>query len=1579
MNALRTLLTTLMASAVAAAALAQPVSYATKTQTVNAGVLLVSSQVSGGQLYNPAPHVWGQLDRDTHVRPAGISFDNPLGQSTLSVAAAGRWGLPAVQKRLTKKEAPYWEVVLADVSETTLARFDVLSLTVRNTLALSPAEREKLRRFVDQGGTLWIDIWQGGVLNVDPANSGPLLFGLNSNNGGLFADLGEPVMKYPNALTMPDVAQMGDPGSVQSLVIVTPTTTLNQVMADFIAGQPRMSNVVANAAGGTVTVAQIGSGHLVVTSRGITGNINRGFDPSNPGAAWTANTGYSSLLPVNDTSFAAAAKFAFNLINLNSNFNAQAGGSRRSNSVRSTVPAPLIERFAVPGSYTGTNTPAIAKGRVVVTSGSSIGCFLANPSEGTPANASDPYVQAWPTQNAGVALSSPVIVDVPNTTLGDTQQIWVLGSDDALRVYSLTNGALLKTVNAPSGGQVGIGTFAPTIQDNMVVVADKSTSDNSGRLWAVSLIDGGNPGGTSNAWVVKNSPRMLQPTASATVGYIPIRDNSNGVDRVAYVASAPDASNNRPAAFASVWLGAKGESPVQVSKSGAQITVNLRCSQNALPVLAGSSPFGLHATVMRKSGAPLTQSEMESYFQNTVLQPSPGVIEFSLSPAGNSSGLDWDGTATPTPNDDVSFRIDYTIDWSQTNTVPGDSYVRGNISVVDSSSMTRQIIGSPALGTDGHIGITVGNSAAIGPKGGTFYNMVESGRGTFDVRTRWDLYDKISTGFNVLGQGNVKYPECLTDEDDLVKKLLVISGNPILDTPISGLTFSSAPAVVGDTMYCVANGVKFVFGQPISTSVLLAFKANPDPVSFEVDSPAPASGQPEPLLTLQQPDMARSLNQANPTAFSAMVTNGPKISLNRVPGANKVRITLESLSPTAGGTMNSCVSTNLPLIIKRTDTATDQLLQPEATTSWVYSGATFQPGNAAGKFNHLSWYSVLNGYQTTTGPLVTGQTMFVGGASFLPSLLVSGIPTFPLPTNGLVFGVDSQIAGNDPFLVGNSVKPWENQLYALKGVLAPGSFVGASANPALRWPQVNGVESISDFRTRLLQAAISDPSALGMAAGNGVLAVLGANSMHAFSRSEFLVADSGRIGRFDASGNPLWTTDRTIYAGKGQPVTNANGQRPLSDPVRVYPAASNGYWVVDAASDQVIKIDSAGRELRTINRLKLHPQRVPAGMVDNESLTLRNPRDMTTFDSNMSPADVAAIFPGEVLQLAGGNELWNHVLIADAGNNRVIEVVDRYRLDSSGRVLGPVRYKVPRGGPEDEGDGYSTALGVIVWHTPEEFSGKLYSYNSIGRVDVGSGVNRHTVFAFGFGNIQPGKVTVGLDSTGQDVDLRNGFGGIILYDGPNTEVIKQFEIPAIPAGTFLGENPPGSGSYAFNLPVTNRPVKVEQFAGLRSTTVRYVDVGGTPTIAVMVTTSSGVYEIIKDTSNPSNPVWRARWMLPREAYAAMRRPRTAGPYVTTDLLGNPAGFRPTYARRLESGDVLIVNNYFGTYFGNTSEFNGEVLLVDGSFATGSTGPLDPGYGVGRLNLGFTAISVKFDLPPVSGTRGLVSPVFAERQ
>jgi hypothetical protein len=116
-------------------------------------------------------------------------------------------------------------------------------------------------------------------------------------------------------------------------------------------------------------------------------------------------------------------------------------------------------------------------------------------------------------------------------------------------------------------------------------------------------------------------------------------------------------------------------------------------------------------------------------------------------------------------------------------------------------------------------------------------------------------------------------------------------------------------------------------------------------------------------------------------------------------------------------------------------------------------------------------------------------------------------------------------------------------------------------------------------------------------------------------------------------------------------------------------------------------------------------------------------------------------------------------------------------------------------------------------------------------------------------------------------------------------------------------------------------------------------------------------------------------MLPMEAYVGMRRPRAAGPYTVAQIGDNPLRFQPRYARRLDSGEVLIVNSFLGRLW-NGSNFAGEVALFDGRI--GGSGD-SPGYDVTRPNLGFNSLSVIYELPPVQGIRGITRPVYAERQ
>ncbi len=1610
MKALRILISLVALVALAVSALAQPLSYGGRTVKIKAGVLLVASQASGGVLVNPVPHLWYNLDQDRVNKPASWNITNPVGGGFITNAQAVRWGATA-GNRVSKQDATYWEVKLDEVSDSVLAQYDILSLTLSNvnTLNLNSLEREKIRRYIDQGGILWFDLRGDNLTTIDPANGVPCNIRILTDASPLQADLGNPLLSYPNTLSIGDVANMNLPAAnpyVSAPLAPGTFGGISSLFGQVIVDSSKLQPVAGTPLGSTISSTKIGDGYLVVTTRGVTAALARGYDPVS--GLISANTMFKADNPVNDAFSTSAARFAVNLINLSSSYSSPGGGSRKTNSSKTTIAAPLLRRFSVPGGFTAKNVPVLAKGRMVMTSGNQMVCYVSNtpqdangegaPDLGLPSAIGSAADIVWGPITLGGTLSAPAYTEVANTTLSEpsgnaaVDQVWATDANGNVYVVSLLTGTLLKTITPP--GNTGVdpeGPYAPTIEDGTAFVADFRSTDQLGRIWSIDVPTATKNASGGNDWVIFGSARFLQPSASPTVGLIPIKDNSGGADRVAYIATKPDTTNSKPCGMTSIWIGARGEAPTLISLAGTTLTLNTRASLQNLPI-STSAANGVHLTVIKPNGDPFTTAEMAAYFTGGLMSISNGILQVTLTAAAAGSGYDFSGQ---NPVTGLGYRLDYNIDWSEVTagTVPGDSYVRGNVGFADvQSGPVRRVIGSPALSATGNIGIVVTDPSASGLPGGSFYNLTEQGRGDFNVMTRFDLHDDISGGFPTNGLGTIKYPPAISDEDNLNVAL------PFLRAPISNLHFSGAPAIYGDTMYVMATGSKVLpsFGGAKSpTTVLMAFRANPDPPEFQVELGAPVQpGQRESTVTVSQPDLMRSALQASPNASSSLSSNS--FTIERLPDANGNpgnigRLTFNSLSALRNGTLTSCLAVNLPVLVRRAG-GTDTLYLPEAPDkntpnnlqTYMGGGVNFYPGKAAGKFNPLLWYTVFNGFGGNGAPVVTGQTLYVSGGSYLPSIIATG--AFPPVSQGLIFGMDSQIAGNDAFLTSNSLRPWTNQLYAFKGSTGPFDFANITVASSFKWPQFNGLASPDDFRVRLLQATVDNGTIATMAGGDGTLAVVGLgniggaakpNQVYAFSRSDFLVVDSGRIGRFDPSGNPIWATDKTIFSGKEVASSQTANVRTLSTPVRMYSAGKNAYWAVDAGGDAVFKVDQGGSELRTITGFKIHPQFKPGGMIDNETLKIKNPRDVMVFSEYKKQAQVAAVFAGETLQFPATNELWQHVVIADAGNNRVIELIDRFRLDNYNRILGYVRYQdldsnSSRGGNADS-DGNATAIGVLFWHSPEEVSGKGYSYNSLARTKIAVGAGTKQVFAFGFGNVQPGKVTFGLDNTGQNVDNATGFGGVVIYDGPKTKLITSINVPAIAANTYLGQT--GPGVFNYSLPVAPQATSNLKLAGLKSVTLRYVDDGAGPTLAVMLTLAGGIYEVTQD--NAGN--WNVRWMLPREAYVGMRHPSgNVTPFSTAQLGANPTDFKPSHARRLDSGDVLIVNGFSGTKL-NNSIFDGEVFIVDGTFQ--AIGPVltNPGFNLGLPNLGFTSLSVKFELPPVQGIRGIVNPIFAERQ
>lgn len=1572
--------------------LAQPVTYSTDTVAVKAGVVLLRDGANN-IIPSGAPHIWGILDGDKSIKPADWRFQSGTGNGVLTTGAALRFG-GAAGSPINKTYAPYWEVDLRAVSVEDILKFDVLQISLVGNAVLTTSDRELLREFVDKGGLLWVD-FADNLASVDGINNlpSPVVSRIAPAGPGAFIQVNpfHPLVLGPNQLSLADVYSMTNGASTQ---VLDPFTLGASPVAPILNGAVRDSlriePVATSDNSAVIAVSQVGDGFVLMTTRAMSRIINRDLSGG-------PNNGLVMLAPRRDGAYTAGAKLVMNALAMRSRYASAAAGSRNSSSTGVTIGVPAIREFAAPAFAGQKGRPVLANGRLIATSGGTVYIYDADPRNDVDrdGNADDgladpvgsSYDRVWSSSNLGT-ISEPTYVEVPGASIAE--QIWVQSADgrvhgfDLNQVGTFTNVAPFATIDPPGTSPAAQPKlYAPTAHEGILYVADAAGAlADSGRLWMVNVrmaADIATGGGTVNearnvdddgnvignyAWGNASASGSFRPPAgSASVAYIPIPDSSGGLDLVAYVSTQRQPASNTPAGLTSLRLGARGEIPEGVGISGTAVNLTTRAAASAariLNVTGNRAPKGLSVRVFL-NGQIQSAAQMATYFTGVVLQPSPGVIQLQIQPA-QLGAWDWDGTATPNNTaDDAFYRVDYLIDWTVGVNSP-NSFVRGAILFPDQTTPLLDMVTAPAVAPSGNVGLILS-----GPNGGSFYNILESGQGGFLVRGRFEFHSAI-TSLGALGTV-ASYPPSLVDEDDLVRLV------PPINAPMSQIR-PSGIAVSQNSFIVTANGVKNLGPFTIPTAAMLSFESSPEDLEITVDL-----GTAQGAISVRQPDMAKSGYAASPAFFAFM--NPAEFTVEPIPNSTRARIRMNSLaSRNLRGLIQNCLANNLPIMINRNG-QTDTIYEPEAPSN---NGVFFR-GFASGRWSQLNWYTIMNGYNAQVGPVIAGERILVGGASFLPSLVVSGFGAPPTGLDGLLFGIDRAISPDDTHLVSTAARPWVSQLYSLRvnGPITPFVFNNVAGAKSVRWPQFNGITDIDDLRIRILQASILGESQFfGLAAGEGSIAITSDVNTTLFKRSDFVLADAGRMSRFDPSGNPLWSIESTSELGTNQP-NIAERARQLSSPNRVYPDGANGYVFVDPGNNLVARMDAAGRETRSISKIKFHedvfattdparPEQSPRGQGPNEAKLLRNPQDVAFWTTYVTAADVQRLFPSEGAYRTYTNEKWDNWLIADAGNNRVVQLIDRYMLDGNGRVTGVVRY-IDRTDSEDPNN-LTPAFGILWWHSPEEFTGKRYAYNSIGRTTVDVGGTPRTAYALGFNNVQPSRKTFGLDTTPSAAgDNPGGYGGAIIYDGPQTKVINEIIVPASPANVLMGTLGP---NFAFNLPA--RAAQTIKVSGLTSVTVKYKDFGTGPVLTVMLSTDRGVFEVVEFPSAGPGlpPTWRVVWQLPVEVYEFIRRPvGVFASYTLGQLSENPQGFRPMHARRLDSGDVLIVNGYSGTKK-DTSQFDGEVLIIDGSIGNPAD-PRLPSYDVNRQNFGFNSLSVKFELPPVQGIRGIFRPVFAERQ
>ncbi|MBS1703380.1 MAG: hypothetical protein JST12_17085 [Armatimonadetes bacterium] len=1633
-------LLTVVSLAVAAVSAYAQQAYASRNVDIRAAYLHLNGdhQPTGVGQSLTGPFVWFNLDSNTSVKPAGWNIYNPLAPGWLDASetaffAARYNNTPAAGSAVNKRTVRYWWVNVANMTDDDFAKLDVALLQVTTpNLAVSPSDREKLRRFVDKGGVLWIDYTYGWL---DQTQGGPISFQVYDPPQDRLivqADFNSRLVRYPFRLASSEVGML----TVGPLFLNQPINNISMAPSDPAsegagAVAPLMLDIVGNTSSysrlqpvtragqnvpPTTSVANIGDGYVVVTTRGVSealnrvgSNLNREYFAADPG-------GQTAGKSVAGQYATAAAKFAVNAISL-ANQSRQAGaGSRRNYSSFIDEGAPLLQSWAAPyatpsssATYTAPvedyRPPVIYKGMSFSVADDRVFCHDVNPRsdvdrDGNPddgfqdANLGNEDDLIFATSPVASGISSAVCAEIPNPATGvPTDQLLVTTGDGRLLVYPIFDpvtrrcpatealtpvAALTPGLGGTAGLAPGEVPKAPTVHEGIAYVVDTVSTAGTyiGRVWQVDLRTlqlVRSTSASSNPFVFGGTGNAIQRISSSpTVGYIPILDNSGGLDKVMYLPLTPQASPNLAnAGIMSVWLGAKGEHPRLVSEAGGVVTITTRASdQGGLPVYIGNTgdPLSVHVSLVRTDGTVYTAAQMAAVFSGAISQ-SQGTLSLTLAPAATWPPADLD------PENPV--RVDYTIDWGAAFPTTIGSVERGRLQFPTPATAQRHIVDGVALSPNGTIYATCSTqNLSPGSSGtndylGSFFALREEGRGIFRMVYRWDLYPQHTFSYS---GGTQTVPPVLPDNDPVQYLTFgALSLSQYLGGNFIKASFQGAPVVRDGNVFVTVSGSKFTpAGLTVPASALLCFKD--DTSSREIKIGRSVSSN----AAIVQPDFARSSDPTLPNTFSVLPPASFRIEQEAGDVGSTIRI--DNMMTAQRGQIIDSINTSQPIILResgRPDTIID-------------------PAQLGDRWNPLKWYVILHGMTVRSSAYASGNTVFVSGSSILPQALeftgsvpgpdgyVTALrtdfdPSVAQKTSQTHFPYDANPSNFVPAqVVADDSRPYMRQVISLDYLRAASGwtttendFTNMYPNQLYVWPQVpknsaeNGRTSFDDFKIRVNQCTLrsstgAHDASYGVVGGDGAVLAWNDQNVFCFRRSDMWVADEGRIAAFDPSGNVIYDSSLQTLTGLTAGDTGGADLTKFDRPTRVYTVGdSNDLLVVDSNQNRVLRMNPNGSVSRNISEFQLDANFVPSGYASGESLKLANPRDAATFVSEVSAANnpFAVTWP----------EYWVHYLIADQGNDRLIEIVDRYQEDpATGDIVKPL------------------AAGVLLWHSPTAISGKGFAYNSLSRIQVGTG---HFVVVAGVGGKAPSRIDSGEPNTGSSVigdtnpdDQRTsntGNGGVVMFDDTlpgGYRVFSQFATPAVDHSRVWDFNT-GNWSTSTTADIAPRVHVMNNLQSVTASLVPAATLGGTPQMTIMITDGTGVYEVVTDPTNPT--VLTTRWMLPNWAFQSMRR---TGGVPTSD---NPLRFFATYARRLDTDNVVVVNGYSGKtlYYGNN--YTGEVLQLDGRLdpVSGLQGAayVSQGFSTNIVNLGFNTRSIKLRYGPIEGTRGLRLPVFADRR
>jgi len=413
-----------------------------------------------------------------------------------------------------------------------------------------------------------------------------------------------------------------------------------------------------------------------------------------------------------------------------------------------------------------------------------------------------------------------------------------------------------------------------------------------------------------------------------------------------------------------------------------------------------------------------------------------------------------------------------------------------------------------------------------------------------------------------------------------------------------------------------------------------------------------------------------------------------------------------------------------------------------------------------------------------------------------------------------------------------------------------------------------------------------------------------------------LIADSQRVVEVDGAGEVKWSVD-SINVPVGIPQTVGGippvKVAPVNRPSRARYTDDNGVLIVNTGSDMVAKIDRAGY-------VSLDTVTTPSGIGYirwvfqgfNDPLSLLKPGEPRDLKS---PTDALTWFEYETM--GGTPMLVYHCLIADSGNNRVLDLV--YKLDPATRAI------LNSGVDPDTG----FYLPDLNWVTKTRSQKQRYVFDCIQKVPIGTGPE---MLWAAISNYATGTGTSGAPPAG--VAATGGAIVAIGYREPGGVGGDSWNYNASDSGTIVARNDRiTSGSNTFRLSAPKFFQVYDMPAG------RYVFICDNR--GVYKTLSSGGNLVLE---NPQDYLSSQEYMS-LDRYQNVLQPADPGlfnpnqPYLdpnpsapqTIEPIGVP--LKATGVQWLPNGRWLITNSFSGTNKPGTSSFAGEVFEYDPAWST----------------------------------------------